>query len=219
MTAPFDDRMPSWTRRAPSPSWLIQAIQKRLWYRLELRFYLCRITHAMNLAHPPLLRRDCFEDLRHYERFERDQLSTEEHRRESARRRSLGYHLYTLADQGRLLYYGWLVDRQERSEDPLLGQVFFPPSDSSILFDCFVHPLARGHGLYYRALCQMLHDARDLAGAAQACMGAFADNLASRHVIEKAGFRYIGSMIKERRLWLSQRYTVSAAPEFRTGLL
>jgi hypothetical protein len=38
-----------------------------------------------------------------------------------------------------MVFYAWLVDRQARSEDPMLGQVFYPPADASIIFDCFTH--------------------------------------------------------------------------------
>jgi RimJ/RimL family protein N-acetyltransferase len=127
--------------------------------------------------------------------------------------------LYTLVQEDRLLYYGWLVDRQERSEDPQMGQVFFPPSHSSVIFDCFVHPVARGQGLYQRALLLMMEDARDIAAAAQVCMGAFADNVISRHVLDKLGFHHIGSMILMRRFGLRCRSAVALAPEFRTERL
>ncbi len=201
----------------PSDVW--RSIRNRLWYRLELCFYSCPAKDVIDLPRMQFLRRDYFEDLQYYERSEREQMTPVDYRRESQRRMAQNYHLYTLIEDGKLLFYGWLVDRQGRSEDPLMGQVFFPPSDASVVFDCYVHPAARGRGLYSQALCQMLRDAHWLAQAGQICIGVFADNLVSRHVIDKCRFCYIGSMIKERRLWVVKRYAIAAAPEFRTALL
>jgi RimJ/RimL family protein N-acetyltransferase len=196
-----------------------EAIRARCWYHLELCFYACDEKNILTLPRHQFLRRDCFDDLHYYARDEREQMSPETFRRESTKRQALGYHLYTIVQDGRMVFYAWLVDRQARSEDPMLGQVFFPPTDASIIFDCFTRPADRGKGIYYRALCQMLHDARDIAQARQVCMGVFADNPASCHVIEKVGFRYIGSMIKHRRLFKTHRYPVAVNHKFKTALL
>ena len=203
----------------PRPGAVLRAVRTRLWSSLELCFYSYLVKESLHLPRSPVIRRDCMEDLRYYERTDRDQMSPDAFLSESQRRRALGNHLYTLVRDGRLVFYGWLVDRQERSEDPLMGQVFFPPEDAAVVFDCYVHPLARGCGLYGQALHHMLNDARALAQAGQVCMAAFGDNLISNHVIRKIGFRYMGSFIKERRLWLTRRYSITVMPEFRTALL
>jgi GNAT superfamily N-acetyltransferase len=202
---------------SPGAAWRV--IRARVWSRLELCFYSYLVKESLDLPRTSVIQRDCMEDLRYYERTDRDQMSPDAFLAESQRRRALGNHLYTLVQDGRLVFYGWLVDRQERSEDPLMGQVFFPPEDAAVVFDCYVHPLARGRGLYAQALHHMLHDARALARAGQVCMAAFADNLISNHVIRKVGFRYLGSFIKERRLWITRRYSIAMMPEFRTALL
>lgn len=201
------------------PAHLLLAVRRRLWHRLELCFY-CRDLAALTpLPAGRFLRRDRFEDLRYYHRSDLDQLSEAAYRQEARRRHAAGYHLYTYVQGERLLYYGWLVDRQQRSEDPQMGQVFLPPPHSSVIFDCFVHPIARGKGLYQRALILMMHEARDTAGATQICMGAFADNVISRHVLGKLGFHQIGSMVLKRRFGLHRRSVVAITPEFRAELL
>jgi RimJ/RimL family protein N-acetyltransferase len=134
-------------------------------------------------------------------------------------RMAQGYHLYTFVVQGRLLHYGWLIERQVRGVDGWVDQTYFPPQDTAVLFDHFTHPSARGRGLYFQALCQLLHDARDLAEPRQAHVTVFGSNAPSRHVIEKVGFQHEGSLYKERRLVWSRRYAVAARGEFRTALL
>jgi hypothetical protein len=219
LTMSFENPIPSRLSRLFTARGAAEAIRNRYWYHHDLCFYVCDEKNIMALPRHQFLQRDCFEDLQYYERCERTQMLPEVYRHESMRRREWGWHLYTLVQNGRLVYHGWLVDRQARSEDLLLGQVFFPPTDASVIFDCFTHPAERLKGIYYRALCQMLHDARGIAQARQVCMAAYADNAVSSHVIQKIGFRYIGSMIKQRRLFMTQRYAVVAEHKFRTALL
>jgi RimJ/RimL family protein N-acetyltransferase len=198
---------------------LFVACRKRLWYRREMRYYACDNKNIMDLPRPQLFRRNCFEDLRAYELSDRWQMPPEDYRQESYKRLKRGSDLYTLVIDGTLAYYGWLADRESRREEPLFGQVFFLPTNTSLIYDCYTHPAARKQGLYFQALCQMLHDARERYQAEQVCIGSLADNSASRHVIEKLPFRYIGSMIKKRRLLKFQRDAVAIDSRFRTTFL
>lgn len=207
------------TEREVSLTALVRAGRNRLWYRREMCFYLCSRKTILDLPRPRWFRRDCFADLQAYEVCDRWQMQPEEYRRISEKRAAQGHHLYTLVHEDKLVFYGWLADRQSRREEPLFGQVFFPPADSAMLYDCYTHPAARGRGLYYQALCQMLHDAQEIAEAEQVCIGSLADNFVSRHVIEKIGFRYIGSLIKKGRLLFLQRYSVAVDAQFRTALV
>jgi RimJ/RimL family protein N-acetyltransferase len=61
---------------------------------------------------------------------------------------------------------------------------------SAALFDFFTHPQARGKGLYQAAMQQMLHDASCIPNTSQVYISVMADNVASRHAIEKIGFKY-----------------------------
>lgn len=202
------------------PLRLAGALKRRLWYTRELRVYCYTAERIKALPNPMLLSRDRFADLDYYERTEAEQLSPDEYRELARTRMARGEHLYTLVEAGKLLHYGWLIERQTRGEDAALGQVFFPPPESAVLTDYFTHPAARGRGLYYQSLCQVLHDARALAHASQAYIYVFGHNRPSRHVIEKVGFEYVGSLLKERRLLTTRRYAVANGDtEFRTGLL
>jgi GNAT superfamily N-acetyltransferase len=197
----------------------VAAWGNRFWYRREICYYTCDGKQIMDLPRPQMFRRNSYEDLRHYQACDPWQMPPEGYRLESYKRLRRGDHLYTLVLDGQLAFYGWLADRESRREEPLFGQVFFPPSDASVIFDCYTHPALRGRGLYYQALCQMLHDAREVARAEQVCIGTLADNQLSRRVIEKLPFRYIGSMIKKRRLFKLQRYAVATDSRFQTAFL
>jgi RimJ/RimL family protein N-acetyltransferase len=198
---------------------LPQAIRNRVWYRRELRVYSYPLADLSGLPRPTILERDCFDDLRYYERSTREQQPPHVYRKMALERRAQRFHLYTLVVHGCLLHYAWLIERQTCGEDGWVEQAYFPLPDTAVLFDHFTHPSARGRGLYFQALCQLLHDARELAQARQAYVTVFGNNGPSRHVIEKVGFQHEGSLFKETKLWWSKRYSVAARGEFRTALL
>lgn len=203
-------------------SWLprlVTAGRSRLWYCRELRVYRFPLDAAPPLPLPTIFRRDCLEDLRYYERSSKEQQTPDMYRKMAVERMAQGFHLYTIVEEGRLSHYAWLIDRQTRGEDGWVDQAYFLPPETAALFDHFTHPLARGRGLYYQALCRLLHDARNIARARQAYVTVFGSNGPSRHVIEKVGFRHEGSLFKERRLIWSKRYAVGNDDAFPTSLL
>lgn len=195
------------------------AARKHVWYRCEKRIYVYEADRILPLPNPNRLRRDHVDDLRYYEQTASWQMSPDAYRAAARSRLAQGEHLYTLVEGDRLLHYAWLQTCHTRGEDAAVGQAFFPPPDSSALYDHYTHPSARGRGLFFEALCQLLHDVPTLARTKQAYIYVYGDNGPSRHVIEKIGFRYVGSLVEERRLITSRRYPVSAGGEFTTALL
>ncbi|HJT22761.1 MAG TPA: GNAT family N-acetyltransferase [Nitrospira sp.] len=201
------------------PTVLWHAVRNRVWYRREKRIYVYEAERIQHVPDSFLLQRNRLEDLRYYERTVSWQMSPDAYQQEARLRLAKGEHLYTLVDQGRLVHYAWLATHHVRGEDRTVGQVFFAPPDSAALYDHYTHPLARRRGLYFKALCQLLHDVPVLTKAKRAYIYVYADNSPSRHVIEKIGFRYVGSLVEERRLLAVRRFPVSAGGEFRTALL
>ena len=206
----------SWSSLIPR---VRNSLRNRLWYCRELRVYRYALEQAPPLPLPTFFRRNCLDDLRYYERSSKEQRTPNAYRKIADERIAQGFHLYTFVESGRLLHYCWLIERQTRGEDDWVEQVYFPPPETAVLFDHFTHPLARGRGLYFQALCRLLHDARDIARARQAFVTVYGYNEPSRHVIEKVGFTHQGSLFKERRLLWSTRYAVSAGGPFPTSLL
>lgn len=200
------------------PLKLLQAARKRFWYTSEKRAYDFPVEQIHRLPHPRLLRRNRLEDLAFYERTGASQLAANAYREAARERREQGQHLYTLVEGDRLVHYAWMVPHHLAERDTALGQVHYAPADSAALFDFYTHPLARGRGLFFKAICQLLHDV-PATGARQAFIYVYADNGPSRHVIEKVGFRYVGSLVREARLSTHRRYAVSAGGEFTTALL
>jgi L-amino acid N-acyltransferase YncA len=100
-----------------------------------------------------------------------------------------GNRIYTFAENGVLLHYGWLVPRQVRAWFPYVRQHFNFPPETSVLFNFYSHPRARGRGLYQRAMARIAHDAATETGARHIYIAVEAPNRASRHTVVKTGFR------------------------------
>jgi len=192
----------------PTPAKLLSAVRNRWRLRLELCVYACTADEIRALPHPTRMRRDRWEDLALCRAWSYPLLTREQYLAVVEERRLTGgQHLYSLVEDGVLVHYGWVIARQERAPDAALGLVMVPPPGSAGLYDYFTDPIARGRGLYTDSLRQCMHDAVDLDGARQVFIYVYADNLISKRVIEKAGFKYRGSLVLERRFFLPHRYS------------
>jgi GNAT superfamily N-acetyltransferase len=154
---------------------------------------------------PEMIRHDALEELLGYEPAEAWQsrqgfLSTALTRIEN------GLHVYTCTENGRLVHYGWLIERQERSFVSEVRQEYVLPPNSASLFDFYTFPRARGRGLYTLCLRTMLRDAARIPGTEKIIIAVLADNGPSRHVIEKVGFVYECSLFEEVRFGRARRW-------------
>lgn len=111
-----------------------------------------------------------------------------------------GSTVYTRSDDTTLLHFGWLTPRIRRSLFTEVGQAFCYPHGSAGLWDFYTHPPARGRGLYQANLVTILGDIAKSKNCRFAYIGVLADNLASRHAIEKLHFEYRGSLIRRQIL-------------------
>jgi RimJ/RimL family protein N-acetyltransferase len=108
--------------------------------------------------------------------------------------------VYTIAENGQLLHYGWMLVNQTKSQVTEVKQDIAFPAGSVLLYDFLTHPRARGRGLYQRSLRRMLRDAASLPEVTNIYIGAMADNSPSRHVIEKLGFELVRTLRSRRFL-------------------
>jgi RimJ/RimL family protein N-acetyltransferase len=201
------------------PLKILQAARRSLWYRREMRVYVYPAEAIASLPDTLILNRDRIDDLRYYERTDPTQAPPGAYRETARARLRNGDHLYTLVEGNRLLHYGWIQPDHERGEDRATGQVFFPLPGAVSLYDFYTHPRARGRGLYFKSICHLLHESVSVLKAERAYIYVAADNGPSRHVIEKVGFRWVGSLVKEGRLRAVRRYALSGGGEFRAALL
>lgn len=179
------------------PLTIFKHIHRKIYEYKECRIYAFDVEKIATLPQPNLLNLDSIEDLLKYSPAEGWQFTKSEFHRICLERFEAGNHVYTLVENEKLLHYGWMLERQEVSHVFEVGQDFNLPPDSAVLFDYYTDPQARGRGLYYNSLLQGLHDAAKIPNTKQVFIGVLANNKPSRHVIEKLGFVYQGSLFKE----------------------
>jgi RimJ/RimL family protein N-acetyltransferase len=162
-----------------------------------------------------MFRRDCWEDLLLYAPGSEQPQGREAFLQEARARLESRQHVYTLVEGCVLVHYGWLQERVSFARDDWVGLGCDVRPESSCLWDYYTHPNARGRGLYRLALCHTLHEAFELAHAQQAYISVYGENAVSRHVIEKVGFEYLGSLIRRKRIFFNQRYGIPNSADFR----
>ena len=194
----------------------VMRIRQRFYDSRETRIYALDTRQISMTPMPtvPEMRRDCIADLLKYDPTESWQPTVSQFHREALKRIERGYSVYTFVERERLLHFGWLIRRQEKSFLSEVGQDFYPAPNTVMLFDFHTHTSARGRGLYQQAIREMLQDAARIAGTTLVYISVLADNAPSRHVIEKAGFVYQFSFFREVRCGRVRRW--SNAPEEAT---
>ena len=181
------------------PNTIVKNLRRKIYDCRECRMYSFDVTRLHSFNDPTAMKVDSVSDLLKYRPVSGWQETTSQFHKKVLKNFENGLHSYTYSENGQLLHYGWLIERQEVSKIFEVGQEFKLPPNTSVLFDYYTHPDARGRGLYQKSLIQGLHDASRIPGTSQVFIGVMADNVASRHVIEKLGFRYEGSLFKETR--------------------
>jgi CelD/BcsL family acetyltransferase involved in cellulose biosynthesis len=203
------------TKVSSLPAKLLKVGRQRLWRSLEMRIYSYDVGRARELTVSQPMKRDCLPDLLAYQPAEPWQMRYNVFLKRALKGLEGGNHVYTCVEQERLVHYGWLVERQDKSHLAEVGHDFYLPPDSAVLTDFYTHPVARGKGMYQQSLPQMLHDAALIRGTKHIFIGVLADNGPSRHVIEKLGFEYRFSFFARTIGTKTKRWS-NAPPEFTT---
>jgi GNAT superfamily N-acetyltransferase len=197
-------------RLHPTRSVLSACKDVAAWFynRREMRVYSCDASKARNQPQQPaIISRDEISHLLLYD-GRGGWVSRDVFLADSIRRIEGGNHVYTYVEDGRLLHYGWMTERQSKSHMDEVHQDFVFPPDSAVLFDFYTAPDARGRGLYMQSLRLALRDAANVPGTKRVYVCVLANNRASRHVIEKTGFEYDGSLIEDRLFGKRQHHQV-----------
>lgn len=204
------------TKVSRLPPKVFKVARQRLWSTKEMRIYSYDVERARQLNVPQLMNRDCLPDLMAYQPVEAWQMRFSKFLNRVLAGLEAGNHVYTRAEDGCLVHYGWLIERQRKSHLSEVGHDFYLPPESAVLADFYTHPAARGKGLYQHSLRQMLHDASLISGTKHVFIGVLADNIPSRHVIEKVGFDYRFSFFASTIGGKTKRWS-TAPPEFTSA--
>ncbi len=174
-------------------------LQRTLYEKVEFRVYRHTVTSAATRVDPVPVRCDDLCDLLKFRPAERWH-ETQAFLSAALQRIERGEHVYTLADDHKLLHYGWLIDDQTHACFIEVQQGFEFPEHSAVLYDFYTDPDERGRGLYQRTIQRIIQDAlQRIEGLRYVYISVLADNRPSRHVIEKLGFDYQCSLFLNRR--------------------
>jgi L-amino acid N-acyltransferase YncA len=118
---------------------------------------------------------------------------------EARRRVAEGMLLYTAVRDRVLVHYGWLVPRQDEARFTYVSQSYRFPPGSSVLFNAYTCPAARGGGLHERSMRRRVADAAALPGTRYVYTAIESHNKVSRAVAERVGFRCVDVLYERIR--------------------
>ncbi len=193
-----------WIKWLRMPGELIRQLKTAAWNTKEICLYSCNRT-GVEIAQPhTTIRRDCLRDLLLFEPVEPWQQPQYEFLREAADRLKNGCHVYTYVMDGRLVHYGWLLEKQEKC--PITEDLAFTlPPNSALLFDFYTHPNYRELGLYTKSLRHMFFDAA-ASDIRQIYIFVPKNETTAGCVIENTGFEYEKSFFERNRFGRVSRW-------------
>lgn len=122
--------------------------------------------------------------------------------------------VYTVAADGVLLHYGWLVPSQQRSWFPYVQQHYDYPPGTAVLFNAWTHPAARGTGLHTRSMKRRIADGAAQPGARWIYTAIESHNRASRKVAARCGMKCVDVLYERISFGRRERGRLSPATYF-----
>jgi len=159
----------------------------------EMRIYYHTVASAQKHSSPGRMKKNNITDLLKYTPIETWQ-NKQSFCYDALNRFEKNIHSYTLSSNNKLLHYGWLVEQQTEAFISEVQHHYKWPEHSTILYDFYTDPDARGQGLYQENVRHMLSEACASSETKNICISALASNKPSCYVIEKLGFEYIESL-------------------------
>lgn len=152
------------------------------------------------------LKRDHLADLLAYQPVENWQPPVNTFLRNALEKLEAGRHVYTCVENGKLLFYGWLVDRPEHPDPGEVESELSLPLDAALLTDLYLHAQASERRIGQAAIEQMVTDAAKIAGSKQAYLCISTGNNSLRQAAEAAGLKhqysyYQKNLIGKKTAW------------------
>ncbi|MFN0085072.1 MAG: GNAT family N-acetyltransferase [Blastocatellia bacterium] len=182
------DKRRKWSRMTPAALLLhsLKSLMGAIWRREEVRTYAIDIASLPDLPGARPLVKDRVPDLLLYEPREPWQPTVNTFMKRALENLEAGQHVYTRAEDGRLIQYGWLSEPQSRKPPAGADGTVLPAPDAVVLGDLYSE--SNGPSLPLASLSQMLRDAAKVSGAAQVQIQVSARNRSLREAVEHLGF-------------------------------
>ena len=143
--------------------------------------------------------RNRLRDLLCYEPADQGCRSKQEFLRDAIARIESGVHAYSVIHGDVLVNFAWLTSVISKSFVTEVEHTYEYPPHSVLLQQIYTHPSYRGQGLCSRTLRQIVNDEASVGSVEFVYAAVPAGNRAGRRAIEKAGFKYQNSIIREVR--------------------
>jgi len=196
------ERLSRWQSSADNPirslRSLFKSVRDRIWSSSEIRFYRAE-TNAAQGPCDAEVRRNSLRDLLRYEPVDRSCRSRREFLRDAIARIESGLQAYSVVRGDVLVNYAWCTSVIGKSFVTEVEHSYEYPPHSVLLQQIYTHPSYRGQGLCSRTLKQIINDEASVGNVEFVYAAVPAGSRAGRRVIEKAGFKYQNSIIREVR--------------------
>ena len=197
--SPDDARAMAATAKRVTPAKLVARARNKIHEHVEYRVYRMAGSAIPETTDAGRALRNQFADLLAFDETQAS-ASRQMFLASACERLASGERVYTVGEQDTLAHYGWLIERQEKTVFSEIDYAYEFPEPGAVLYDFYTHPDSRGQKLYQSTIQQMLGDIRRFdEPPAWVYITVLADNLPSRHVIEKLGFDYLESVVRTTR--------------------
>ena len=185
---------------------IVQCARRWLWDTREFRLYSIDIETAGRTSAKRMMSVNNLGDLLQFAPSE-DWQTRDNFLSQALYRLEGGDRVYSVSDENALLHFGWASDHVKESYFTEVGQSYEYPTGSSVLYDFYTSPDARGQALYQQSLAQMLQESAQCVKILIVFISVLADIASSRHVIEKRGFKFQESFYRTVRFGMERRWT------------
>ncbi len=182
---------------------LFSSIMGRIWSSTEMRLYRMETKNVVSGPMDDGVQRDSLRDLLCYEPVDRSCSSKQDFLREAMSKIESGAHAYSISDKDVLVNYGWLAPNGKVFITEVQHEYEYPPH-SVVIQNVCTHPSFRRQGFCMRLLGQMLGDAAAMKSVEFVYVAVAAHNRAALRTVEKAGFEYQNSLIRQARFGRSK---------------
>lgn len=192
-----------WGRRF-APARILNAFRKSqaadwLWSDRYLVIYRSDRAESEKMAAPSTrIRPNSLEDLETFDQTE-TWLSRDQFLADAEKRMADGEVVFTATENGKLIYYTWMVPEQEDNYFPFVDQPYRFPPGSVVSYNSYTHPDARGRGLHTAGMRAMIKWALAQPHINYVYGAVDIDNTASRHCSQKIGRRPYEVLYRKRR--------------------
>ena len=178
---------------------IVDMLSRAVWEKAELRIYRYTTGSLLSASYSGQMKKDYLPDLLKFDPAESSQTKGS-FLAEALQRMERGEHIYTFASGERLLYYGWISERQGEFFLTEVQHRFQYPDKSAVLYDFYIHPQAGGYDFYQESLQQILSDVNKCGGVKWVYISIREDNGPFLLTLDKIGFEHQCSLFYYRVL-------------------